>query len=269
MFAPMDSFLFPEHELADLDSLWHGRALMLSCMGLMLLGPVALAISAWVGLWGLFGVLFMGWLLCTTPLLVLRRSGSVVLAGSMLTVIMIGTSCLGAVVGDGFEGLYTGPNNIIPFFSIVVIGRWEAGFIASVIIAAETALLYIFMRPSPCSDIAARNQVLVLVLYMAYPFVVSLFGLFLHNIRSDMLERVTKNATVKERRVVNLAHDLRTPLNGAIGICDMLQRTPMTDAQLDLLASMEATHAGLLDVVSERRHSLSFSLSVFSLELRC
>ena len=55
----------------------------------------------------------------------------------------------------------------------------------------------------------------------------------------------------RERSVANLAHDLRTPLNGAMGIMEMLKQTPLSEPQIELLAAMKATHDGLLDVIND------------------
>ncbi len=251
MLDRVDRFLFRGGHVG-VEQRWQGRSLFLVCFGLFWIGPISIFVSWWAESYRLIPVLVLGWLIVLTPLVVLRWSGSVTLAGSWLTLIMLVVSGGGALIRSGFDGLYAGPNNLIPFFSILVIGRWEAGFIVSATLAVETVVLYLFFRQEACSEAGRQTQVLAVVLYCVYPALASLFGVMMHFMRSAMLAQVTENTLAKERRVVNLAHDLRTPLNGAIGICEMLQQmNTMTDVQRDLLATMEATHAGLLDVIND------------------
>jgi two-component system sensor histidine kinase/response regulator len=251
MFQRVDRFLFRGGPVG-LEQLWQGRALFVVCFFLFWLGPISIGVSWVVGHKMLVRVLAVGWLLALTPPFVLRWTRSSVAAGSWLTFLMMSASGVAAFVHSGFEGLYGCPNNLVPFFSIMVIGRWEAGVVVSVLLAAETVLFYMFLRQEPCSDSGSEMQLLVVVLYSVYPVLSTLFGVMMHFLRSAMLAQVTENTLAKERRVVNLAHDLRTPLNGAIGVCEMLQQmSTLTDVQLDLLAAMEATHAGLLDVIND------------------
>ncbi|MDD5249099.1 MAG: ATP-binding protein [Rhodocyclaceae bacterium] len=69
------------------------------------------------------------------------------------------------------------------------------------------------------------------------------------------LERARDQAEAANRAksafIANMSHEMRTPLNGVLGMAELLALTPLDAEQREFVASVRASGAGLLDIIND------------------
>lgn len=74
----------------------------------------------------------------------------------------------------------------------------------------------------------------------------------IQNIELDMAKkRAQEAARVKTEFLANMSHELRTPLNGVIGFARQLQKTRLTENQVDYLKTIERSAQNLLSIIND------------------
>ncbi len=63
-------------------------------------------------------------------------------------------------------------------------------------------------------------------------------------------EKAAEANSAKTRFVANMSHEIRTPLNGIIGISTLFKSTPLTNAQQDLLKTLDSSSRLLLSLLN-------------------
>lgn len=178
------------------------------------------------------------------------RTSSIVagcLVGAVLCVVMF----VCAWENGGFAALAPVVNNLVPLFVILISNRAWPGFIFASLIAFGTVVFYVEF-PGPLVEPDFRRiWDAMLLSYIFQPFLaaVASFGAL---IQRNSIVKATKTASdVRMKCLANLSHDLRTPLNAALGISAILGGSEMSDGQRELLESLESQQLALMDVIND------------------
>ncbi len=121
----------------------------------------------------------------------------------------------------------------IPCFVALMTNRPEAGFLFALVMVLETLIFYV-AYPPPLSEVKSINPIwdTMLMSYLFQPFFAASVSFVTLSQRRTIVTATKLAGEVKMRRVTNLSHDLRTPLNAALGISAMLNGSNLTDGQV-------------------------------------
>jgi signal transduction histidine kinase len=121
----------------------------------------------------------------------------------------------------------------IPCFVALMTNRSEAGFLFAFVMVLETLIFYVAYPPA-LSEVKSINSVwdTMLMSYLFQPFFAASVAFVTLSQRRTIVTATKLAAEVKMRRVTNLSHDLRTPLNAALGISAILNGSNLSDGQV-------------------------------------
>ncbi len=198
-------------------------------------GDIDLAVLAGVGVFFLCALSILGWIAwAPQPSPIRRFAGMVVDFGCISAAIYLGGEMgppiygayLWVVVGNGFR--YGARYLYLAMFLSLV------GF--------STVLLI--------SDFWAHNKVLgigLLVTLLVLPFYIATLIRRLE----EAVERARLASEAKSRFVANMSHEMRTPLNGVIGMSDLLMETRLSSEQKDYARTIQASARTLLSLIDK------------------
>ncbi len=117
----------------------------------------------------------------------------------------------------------------------LVSNRARAGLVFAVLVAIETVVFYAVFPPP-----GEALSLMMLCSFMVQP-ILSAVGSFAALSQRNRIVEATKTASdVRMKCLANLSHDLRTPLNAALGISAILGQGDVSDGQRELLESLES-----------------------------
>lgn len=111
-------------------------------------------------------------------------------------------------------------------------------------------------RPTPGTTIL--RQVAVPIALILLGLVAVALGIGRHVMRSARrLERAVEGACAADRAksefLTTISHELRTPMNGVIGVAQLLEDTPLDEEQSELVAILGASAASQMKLIEELR----------------
>lgn len=65
------------------------------------------------------------------------------------------------------------------------------------------------------------------------------------------LQVAEKSAQLKQQFLSNMSHEMRTPMNGIIGMAELMASTPLTETQSDYLATIKESSSTLLSLIND------------------
>jgi len=67
----------------------------------------------------------------------------------------------------------------------------------------------------------------------------------------DAIERAEAAARAKSEFLANMSHEIRTPLNAVVGMTAVLQETPLSSDQLEMVSTIESSGEAVLSAISD------------------
>jgi len=247
----------PRHPtlLARMTARFHGRqdseheqALIRIVLGLLLatylivishadraVGDIDHAVVAGVGLFIVCALSILAWIAwAPEPKPIRRVAGMVVDFG-----------CISATIYLGGE---MGPPVYGAYLWVVVGNGFRFG--ARYLYLAMTLSLVGFGTVMLISDYWAAHRVLgigLLVTLLVLPFYI---GTLIRRLE-EAVERARLASEAKSRFVANMSHEMRTPLNGVIGMSDLLMETRLSSEQKDFARTIQASARTLLSLIDK------------------
>jgi signal transduction histidine kinase len=181
----------------------------------------------------------------------LRKSRSSLVTGYLVGGVLVISMFVSAWENGGFAALASGINNLIPLFASLISNRAGPGFVFAAVIAAGTVVFFIQFPPPFMGPDFVRIWDAMLISYVCQPFLAAVAS-FAALLQRNSIVKATKTASdVRMKCLANLSHDLRTPLNAALGISAILGGSEMSDGQRELLESLESQQLALMDVIND------------------
>jgi len=205
------------------------------------------------GQYVLFCIDFLGFLAYLADFLYLKKSRNIHIAGitntTLTGLLIFAVMASGTANNSGFFWCY-----VFPLVAFFLLGK-KAGLMA-VFCFLALAVLSIFLLPATIG-IAA----------LPYEFKIRFFGSFIavsglamvyehfrhstHEQLKQMAIEAQKADKAKTEFLANMSHEFRTPMNGIIGMTELLSRTELVPAQKEFAETIRNSANGLMAMISD------------------
>ncbi|MFT7581615.1 MAG: signal transduction histidine kinase/CheY-like chemotaxis protein [Myxococcota bacterium] len=186
-------------------------------------------------------------------IVVLRKTGSVSRAGHVLfALVLMGTIAAAAIRGGNGAIAFIGAS-LIPVMAALILGWRGAVFWATMLVLAIVTF--------ECLDRAGLTRPLVVDLetFSQGSFIVAiavtvglcLLGGMMAHINRRALDSAVEARRLKGEFVAAVSHDLRTPMNGILGMAQLLADTDLDQDQRSYVGDLQRAGQLLLELVSD------------------
>jgi len=256
----------PDSIEAAFRDLWMKRLDLLLPVPTLLLGGLMLYLAAhpgWCLLWLVVYVLGNVGLTRVAPHIgAIRPDGPVRVAWNVFAI----TTIVATVGPDGHAWTLALISCAAAVFAPTLIERIVSCvfFIAAAVVASAWVGV-----PQPTLWVIAA--VLIATTYLSITSYQSLFHVWAqaHRRGAELHEtngQLRAALATKQQFLATMSHEIRTPLNGVLGMAQLLQRTPLTDAQLDMLKTVQHSGEGLLQVLNDILDASTLEAAAVQLE---
>ena len=245
--------------MAELEADRRARFTATACTLLGAVALLAFGVRAWKGEWSIALPPIAILIACAAGLELCRR-GRTAFAGHLLMAATVGTPAAVLWLTSGHLPTPFFVVALVPLMAVLVTGpRWGALWGGAALVATTIGTLPSVLGGNPIVDIdAARIAFAWSVLPMALVAIVLATALLhdWHHRRGlrELIELQAQAGSAEHARgnfLARMSHEFRTPLNGVIGLADLLRDTPLRADQQEMLSLIRDAGFQLLDVVND------------------
>jgi CheY-like chemotaxis protein len=154
----------------------------------------------------------------------------------------------GGMRGSGFAWYF-----ILPMISLMVLGEKKGSILSGVFFIVAVAIF--LLPPAIFGNFLYENSIIsrTLIIYIFVYLVFLIYILVNKNYIGTIInsrDNIKKENRTKDEFISNLSHQIRTPLNNIMVISDMVQDTPMSDNQRELINTIVASTNNLVNIVN-------------------
>ncbi len=157
-------------------------------------------------------------------------------------------------VTGGIFGSSTYSIMLYPFLAFLFCNK-ERGMLLSALLL--TLIIILMIVPMPESRYIVTNTLALKLTQLLLGVMCSLLAYGIRYVweeanlqRERELLEAHNNSNHKEELIVQLSHQIRTPLSNIIGVIDLMEKTPLNDVQADYVNTIHASANNLVNVVN-------------------
>lgn len=157
-------------------------------------------------------------------------------------------------ITGGISGSSSFSIMIYPFLAVLFCGK-ERGLWLSILLLVVVIVMMVV--PVQFSGYASRSVFEVKVALVFMGIMASVLAYAIRYVweetllsRERELLEAHNNSNHKEELIVQLSHQIRTPLSNIIGVIDLMEKTPLNDVQCDYVNTIHASANNLVNVVN-------------------
>ena len=260
-------FLPPELQRAEADTLRRAKLCAVYNLTVPLWGP-GFAVLLWALGQPVIGTIIGVGTICSVgPLFVLRRTGSLTLAGNLMSALgaLLIVSCAWLEGGLGSPGVLWFP--LVPILAVLITGR-GAGVVWTAVMVATLVGFYVLDRLGLRAQFAIGADALVVLHLALSTSAVAVFmtmASFFESLKADALRSLeTANRALAQARdqaetatrvktdfLATMSHEIRTPLHGIFGMTELAIDATDDAARRDFIQRARGCAETLLTMIND------------------
>ncbi len=157
-------------------------------------------------------------------------------------------------ITGGISGSASFSIMVYPFLAVLFCGK-ERGLLLSIVLLVIVGTMMVV--PVQFGNYATRNMFEVKVAQIFMGVMAAVLAYAIRHVweeailkRERELLEAHNNSNQKEELIVQLSHQIRTPLSNIIGVIDLMEKTPLNDVQCDYVNTIHASANNLVNVVN-------------------
>ena len=157
-------------------------------------------------------------------------------------------------ITGGISGSASFSIMVYPFLAVLFCGK-ERGLLLSIVLLVIVGTMMVV--PVQFGNYATRNMLEVKVAQIFMGVMAAVLAYAIRHVweeailkRERELLEAHNNSNQKEELIVQLSHQIRTPLSNIIGVIDLMEKTPLNDVQCDYVNTIHASANNLVNVVN-------------------
>lgn len=154
----------------------------------------------------------------------------------------------------GISGAASFSIMVYPFLAVLFCGKRNGLLLSLLLVLVVSVLMFV---PIQFPGVARQMVFEVKIAQMVMGVMASVLAYAIRHVweesimmRERELLEAHNNSNLKEELIVQLSHQIRTPLSNIIGVVDLMEKMPLNDVQCDYVNTIHASANNLVNVVN-------------------